>query len=108
MEAVLAINLSIKGVPDGIAERLRARAELNHRSLQGELMSIIEQAAAELDAPRGMPSSADAPATWRPIGVRRGTKGIEQLAAEHLARFPQPFADLPLAVDIIRADRDSR
>lgn len=104
----MAINLSIKGVPDVIAERLRARAELNHRSLQGELMSIIEQAAAEFDAPRGAASLAGGPVAWHPIGVRRGTKGIEQLAAEHLARFPQPFADLPLAVDIIRADRDSR
>ena len=104
----MAINLSIKGVPEALAERLRARAHLNHRSLQGELMSIIEQAAAELDAPGGVTSLAAGPAAWRPIGVRRGTKSIEQLAAEHLARVPQPFAGLPLAVDIIRADRDSR
>ena len=37
-------NLSVKDVPDDLAERLRQRAARNHRSLQGELMAIIEQA----------------------------------------------------------------
>ena len=45
----MAINLSIKGVPDAIANQLRARAERNHRSLQGELMAIVEQAATEAE-----------------------------------------------------------
>lgn len=39
----MSINLSIKNVPDDLAERLRARAASNHRSLQGELMSILER-----------------------------------------------------------------
>lgn len=37
-------NLSIKDVPEGLAEALRRRAAQNHRSLQGELMSILEAA----------------------------------------------------------------
>ena len=41
----MPVNLSIKNVPDEIAEELRARAERNHRSLQGELIAIIEEAA---------------------------------------------------------------
>ena len=45
----MSVNLSIKGVPDDTAERLRQRAERNHRSLQGELMVIIEQAAAAVE-----------------------------------------------------------
>ena len=40
----MAVNLSIKSVPEALAARLRARAERNHRSLQGELMAIIEAA----------------------------------------------------------------
>ena len=40
----MSVNLSIKNVPDHIAEQLRRRALKNHRSLQGELMAIIEQA----------------------------------------------------------------
>jgi plasmid stability protein len=40
----MSVNLSIKNVPDYMAEELRKRALKNHRSLQGELMAIIEQA----------------------------------------------------------------
>lgn len=41
----MPVNLSIKNVPDALADTLRARAERNHRSLQGELMAILESAA---------------------------------------------------------------
>ncbi|MCH8279686.1 MAG: Arc family DNA-binding protein [Chloroflexi bacterium] len=37
-------NLSIKNVPEQTVARLRARARLHHRSLQGELMTILEDA----------------------------------------------------------------
>lgn len=37
-------NLSIKNVPETLAAKLRERAERNHRSLQGELMAILESA----------------------------------------------------------------
>jgi hypothetical protein len=40
--------------------------------------------------------------------VRPGTKSIQQIAAEHRALYPRPFADAPRAVDIVREDRDSR
>jgi plasmid stability protein len=38
----MPVNLSIKNVPDKLVERLRRRAAEHHRSLQGELMAIIE------------------------------------------------------------------
>ena len=41
-------SLSIKNVPDDVVERLRARAARNRRSLQGELLDLIERAADEL------------------------------------------------------------
>jgi plasmid stability protein len=41
----MAVTLSIKNVPDDLAERLKRRATRHHRSLQGELMAIIEAAA---------------------------------------------------------------
>lgn len=99
----MAVNLSIKGVPDTLAERLRERAERNHRSLQGELMLIIEQAAGQIET-RPMPRAAAGD-----IGLpRRGSKTIEQIAAEHRVRFPRPISTGPLAADIVRADRDAR
>ncbi len=40
----MSVNLSIKNAPDDVVERLRKRAERHHRSLQGELLAIIEEA----------------------------------------------------------------
>jgi plasmid stability protein len=37
-------NLSIKNVPEPMVARLRARAKQHYRSLQGELMAILEEA----------------------------------------------------------------
>jgi hypothetical protein len=45
LEAVMGVSLSIKDVPEALAERLRLRAARNHRSLQRELMAIVEAAA---------------------------------------------------------------
>jgi plasmid stability protein len=43
----MPVNLSIKNVPEAMAAKLRERAQRNHRSLQGELMAILENAAIE-------------------------------------------------------------
>ena len=104
----MAVNLSIKDVPDDIADRLRQRAARNHRSLQGELMAIVEQATREDAAPvqSGAQAAGDRARSWT-----QGWKTIEQLVAERQASgwTPDPsLARSPLGVDIIRADRDSR
>ena len=85
-------TLTIKDVPEPLAERLRQRAARNHRSLQGELMAIVEQAAAESRYPTA-------------VFFQRGTKTIEQIADEARKRFP---GGTPSSVDFIRAMRDSR
>ena len=43
----MSVNLSVKNVPEALAAKLRDRAERNHRSLQGELMAILEAAASD-------------------------------------------------------------
>jgi len=43
-ELPVPVNLLIKNAPDDVVQRLRERAARNHRSLQGELMAIIEEA----------------------------------------------------------------
>lgn len=40
----MPITLTIKQVPDRVADKLRLRAAASHRSLQGELMAILEEA----------------------------------------------------------------
>ena len=42
---MMSVNLSIKNAPDEVVAALKLRAKQNHRSLQGELMAIIEEAA---------------------------------------------------------------
>ncbi len=109
-------NLSIKDVPEAWAEALRQRAARNHRSLQGELMALVEQvvtqeaevptSSADLANP-GAPRIVGYDPRGRPI-VQRGWKTIEQIAAEQRARGRPPADGAPLGVDIIREDRDSR
>jgi plasmid stability protein len=40
----MSVNLSIKNAPDDLVVLLKARAERNHRSMQGELLAILEDA----------------------------------------------------------------
>ncbi|MDP3084538.1 MAG: Arc family DNA-binding protein [Rubrivivax sp.] len=104
----MSVNLSIKDVPDDLAERLRQRAARNHRSLQGELMAIIE-VASSMD-PAVSAQGREAPAGGARSWVQ-GWKTVEQLLAERQASGWQPhpaLARAPLAADIVRADRDAR
>ena len=78
----MPVNLSIKNAPDRVVQRLRERAERHHRSLQGELMAIIEAAVRD-----------DRPAT----------------AADILAEVRELGLSTPAeAADLVRADRDGR
>ncbi len=43
----MPVNLSIKNAPDHVVARLRQRAKRHRRSLEGELLAIIETAALE-------------------------------------------------------------
>ena len=40
----MPVNVSVKNVPDEVIARLRQRARRHRRSLQGELMVILEEA----------------------------------------------------------------
>ena len=73
-------NLSIKDVPETWAEALRQRAARNHRSLQGELMAIVEQAvqqdvAAEEQNPANALTRASLPMREAPQRRHRGGAG---------------------------------
>ena len=97
----MGVNLSIKDVPDDVADRLRQRAARNHRSLQGELMAIVEQASlAEGSSALGAPAASAMGRGWT-----AGWKTIDQVAAEARQRFP---GGTPSSVDLIREMRDTR
>ena len=78
----MPVNLSIKNVPDDLAEKLRQRARAAHRSLQGELMVILEQAAGE----------------YQPVTLGM----IRELARAY------GISTNSDSVDLIRKDRDER
>ena len=100
-------TISIKDVPDLWAEALRQRAARNHRSLQGELMAIIEASLG--GAPQATSAGPAIGSAWRvPAGALREGRSVEQVAREMAAKYPQPVTNLPLGVDITRSDRDAR
>lgn len=102
-------NLSIKDVPEELVARLRERATRNHRSLQGELMALISSAVAADAADAANSGRPERPTTGgAPATFGAGTKSIDQIALEHRVRFPSPLRAGPLAVDIVRSDRDAR
>lgn len=78
----MPVNLSIKNVPDHLADRLRQRAEQAHRSLQGELLAILEEAIYGPD----------------PLTPSEALLEVRRLGLVTKAD----------SVDLIRADRDAR
>jgi plasmid stability protein len=72
------VNLSVKNVPDALAAKLRARAERNHRSLQGELMAILEAAT-------GTPPAGQANAATATYEARAAAPAADRLLERLLA-----------------------
>lgn len=109
----MPVNLSIKGVPDALAQRLRERAERHHRSLQGELMAIIEAAAQEPPAsPQGRGTLVRGTRTMSDTAAHvarhaAGDPTVADILAQMRALHPHP-PEVPDSVDIIRQMRDSR
>ena len=92
-------NLSIKNVPEPVVEKLRMRAAANHRSLQGELMALVCDAAGDTE-PRPEPGAL--------AETKTGWKSVEQILADHKAIRRKAVTKGPRAVDIIRQERDAR
>jgi antitoxin FitA len=78
----MPVNLSIENAPDDVVERLRARAARNRRSLQGELLAIVEDAV----RPPSASTASEILAELRALGLETPAES---------ARF-------------VRADRDGR
>jgi plasmid stability protein len=73
----MAVNLSIKNASDEVVAALKLRAKRNHRSLQGELMAIIEAAAQE-DTKFAAQGLREAGAAW----AERGEASVAEEARE--------------------------
>ena len=76
-------NLSIKDVPEAWASSLRERAVRNHRSLQGELMAIVEAAVHEPVAP----NPATQAAAEQAAVTQSVMAALDNLAAQKAAKM---------------------
>ena len=90
----MAVNLSVKNVPDDLAELLRRRAAANHRSLQRELLSILEAAVGRSAGRAGAEAA-----------LPRAAITIDELAEISRKLFPNGTES---SVTYIRQMRDSR
>jgi plasmid stability protein len=78
----MATNLSIKNVPEKVVRRLRARANANRRSLQGELLSIIESSVSR----EHVLSPREALARLRRRGLRTPSEAAKMIRADRNGR----------------------
>jgi len=92
----MGVSFSVKNIPEEVAQRLRVRAERNHRSLQGELMSILEAAAHE-----------ESPALSR-SGENRGSRSVEHTLQRLRTLFPETTQSAVSSASLIRQMRDGR
>ena len=76
----MPVNLSIKNAPDDVVARLRQRAAEHHRSLQGELLAIIEEAV-KTPAPRPM-TVDEVLAQVRRLGLRTPDEATAMIRAD--------------------------
>jgi len=92
-------NLSIKNVPERVVAKLRQRAVNHHRSLQGELLDLVCRSTEE-DVYESTSIEKE--------GESSGWLSIGEIAAELKITRRKATTTVPLAVDIIRQDRDAR
>ena len=96
----MSVSLSIKNVPEELAERLRRRAARNRRSLQRELLLILEQAAAPCHAAARGESGGES--GGEDTAERMS---FDEIFARSRALFPK---GTPSSVATIREMRESR
>lgn len=114
-ETLMSVTLTIKQVPDDLADRLRLRAEANRRSLQRELLLIIEHAA---DASATAGTAEPAPVYHASVNhaakasrrAQSGKSTTGRLSLDALwQRARKLGASMPSeSADLIRRDRDAR
>ena len=115
------VTLTIKKVPVALAHELRRRAAANHRSLQGELLRLLEDAAAEpilavrepaptfkLAAPTFKLAAPTAETSEFPMPEGRLTLAEAWERSRRIMASAESRAPSGESADIVRRDRDAR
>ena len=74
----MPVDLSIKNAPDELVATLKTRAAQNHRSLQGELMAILESAARDYPV-LSEDDVAQLMARVKAIGLPSGSEAVRMI-----------------------------
>jgi plasmid stability protein len=105
-------TFTVKQVPQALANRLRRRAADNHRSLQRELLLILESAVASdeplrarISEPAAAYSHAPKPAQRRVPAAKAGKLSLEELWQRSRRMGAKNTSE---STDLIRRDRDAR
>jgi len=75
------VNLSVKNVPEDMVERLRERAQRHHRSMQGELLAILEESV----PPRGL-TIEEVAERVKALGLSTGDDSVWMIREDRDAR----------------------
>ena len=78
----MPVDLSIKDAPDFLVERLRARAEKHHRSLEHEVLAIIEKAVAG----EGRTVTSQLLTEVQRLGIKTPREAVELIRADRDGR----------------------
>lgn len=92
-------TLVVKDLPEHLHKALKARARLNHRSLNKEATIIIKQAlhTREAPTPRGIPGG-----TAQPLS----SDELESALRDERYRHLDTLADVESLMDALRSERD--
>lgn len=69
------MNISIKNAPEELVEKLKARAARHRRSLQGELLTILEEAV----EPKRKLSAEEIMAELKKLNFRTPSESVEMI-----------------------------
>jgi len=78
----MPVNLSVKNAPDPLVRRLKERAKRHHRSLQGEVMAILEDAVRQEETL----APADILEEVRKLGLRTPEESARMIRKDRDAR----------------------
>ncbi len=76
-------SLTIRDIPRPVLEQLKARAERHRRSMQGEVLAILESAAADPQPRRSVAETLD---YVRSLGVQTPAESTEMIRADRDGR----------------------
>lgn len=76
-------SLTLKNIPQEKLEKLKIKAQEHHRSLQGEMMSIIDDA---LSSPKSVLTPAEAYARAKALGLGGPNESTRMIREDRDAR----------------------